>query len=308
MELDPRLLWALLAGCGGALLAAGIMRMRRRSAMRTRVRALSAAWADEMQAERRVGARTSIGARDLAGRVGARMADRLPRQMQRLTTRLDGAGLSGGISTVELLGWKLLGTAFGVSVGVVSTLQFGTAGLVLLGALAFVGWFGIDLALARYQSQRRREILRDLPTVMDLLVLSLEAGMGLDRALRTIVAQYRSTLSFELRRVLTDVDLGIGRGQAFERMAQRVGLDDLRSLSRAIVHSEELGVSLVTVMQTQSADVRLSRRRAAEAEALRAPIKMLIPLVIFILPTLFMVLLGPVLLRAGMALSGAGAP
>jgi tight adherence protein C len=92
---------------------------------------------------------------------------------------------------------------------------------------------------------------------------------------------------------------------AFERMAQRVGLEELRSLSRAIVQSEELGVSMVGVMQSQSRDVRLSRRRAAEAEALRAPIKMLFPLVIFILPTLFMLLLGPVGLRAGEALSGA---
>ena len=80
------------------------------------------------------------------------------------------------------------------------------------------------------------------------------------------------------------------------------------SLSRAIVQSEELGVSLVGVMQTQSHEVRVSRRRAAEADALRAPVKMLIPLVIFILPTLFMLLLGPVLLRAGAAFSGAGAP
>ena len=104
---------------------------------------------------------------------------------------------------------------------------------------------------------------------------------------------------------LHDVDLGTTRGQAFERMALRVGLEELRSLSRAIVQSEELGVSMVGVMQNQSREVRLSRRRAAEAEALRAPIKMLIPLVIFILPTLFMLLLGPVGLRAGEALSGA---
>ena len=73
-----------------------------------------------------------------------------------------------------------------------------------------------------------------------------------------------------MRRVLTDLDLGVGRGEAFERMAARVGLEDLQALSRAIVQSEELGVSLVGVMQSQSREVRLSRRRAAEAEALRS--------------------------------------
>ena len=128
--------------------------------------------------------------------------------------------------------------------------------------------------------------------------------MGVDRALRTIVHEYHSPLADELTRVLSDVDLGTGRGAAFERMASRVGLDELRSLSRAIIQSEELGVSLIGVMQSQSRDVRLSRRRAAESEALRAPIKMLFPLVIFILPTLFMLLIGPVGLRAGAALAG----
>ena len=140
---------------------------------------------------------------------------------------------------------------------------------------------------------------------MRCLPCSLEAGMGLDRALRTVVHEYRSALSDEIRRVLLDTDLAFGRGAAFERMAERVGLEDLRALSRAIVQTEELGVSLVTMMQTQSREVRLSRRRAAESEALRAPIKMLVPLVVFILPTLFMLLLGPVGLRAGAALSGA---
>ncbi len=135
-----------------------------------------------------------------------------------------------------------------------------------------------------------------------------EAGVGLDRALRTGIGEYRSGLADGFHRVLNEIDLGRPRGEAFERMARRVGLDDLRSLSRAIVQSEELGVSLVGVMQTQSHEVRLSRRRAAEADALRAPVRMLVPLVLFILPTLFMLLLGPVFLRTGAALSGAGAP
>ena len=222
-----------------------------------------------------------------------------------LATRLDRAGLGGGLITVELLGWKVVCAAFGGAVGSWFVLRYGAVGLIMLLPGLLIGWFGIDLMLARYHSRRRRAILRDLPTIMDLLVLSLEAGMGLDRALRTVIQEYRSALSDEIQRVLHDVDLGAARSEAFERMALRVGLEDLRSLSRAIVQSEELGVSLVSVMQTQSREVRLSRRRAAEAEALRAPIKMLIPLVVFILPTLFMLLLGPVGLRAATALSGA---
>jgi tight adherence protein C len=196
----------------------------------------------------------------------------------------------------------------GAAVGVVALAVFGAPGTIVLVLGVVIGWFGIDLMLARRHAQRRRAILHDLPTVMDLLVLSLEAGMGLDRAMRTVAREYHSALSDEMARVLTDLDLGLGRGDAFERMAARVGLDDLQAVSRAIVQSEELGVSLVGVMQNQGREVRLSRRRAAEAEALRTPIKMLIPLVVFILPTLFMLLLGPVGLRAGAAFSGAPTP
>jgi tight adherence protein C len=232
----------------------------------------------------------------------------MPVQVGVLATRLDRAGVAGRVTTSELLGWKAAGVSIGVVIGVLSTVRYGALGLVVLLLTVLIGWFSIDVMLARYHARRRREILRDLPTVMDLLVLSLEAGMGLDRALRTVVHEYRSALSLEIRRVLSDVDLGVSRSEAFDRLAARVGLEDLRVLSRAIIQSEELGVSLVSVMQTQGREVRLSRRRAAEAEAMRAPIKMLVPLVVFILPTLFMLLLGPVGLRTGAALSGAGGP
>jgi tight adherence protein C len=246
-----------------------------------------------------------LGPRDLAGRLGTRLAARWPAQLGVLTRRIERAGLGGVISSVELFGWRVVSLALGIGLGLVAVLRFGSLGLAMLVVTTLVGWFGVDLVLARQHAQRRRTILRDLPTIMDLLVLSLEAGMGLDRALRTVVREYRSPLSDEIRHVLGDVDLGMARGEAFARMAERVGLDDLDSLSRAIVQSEELGTSLLGAMQAQAREVRLSRRRAAEAEALRAPVKMLVPLVVFILPTLFILLLGPVGLRAANALSGA---
>jgi tight adherence protein C len=297
---------ALAAAIGVCLVIAGLLRWDRRRAIGRRVKSLDLEWrAGEETREARLASTLDLRPRNIAGRLGARAARQFPNEAGSLAARVDRAGLTGGVQPVELLGWKVLCTLCGGGVGIWFVLRYGSVGLVMLVLGLLVGWFGIDLMLLRYHAQRRRAILRDLPTVMDLLVLSLEAGMGLDRALRTVTHEYRSALSDEIRRVLHDVDLGIGRGEAFERMSLRVGLEDLRSLSRAIVQSEELGVSLVAVMQTQSHDVRLSRRRAAEAEALRAPVKMLIPLVLFILPTLFMLLLGPVGLRAATALSGA---
>jgi tight adherence protein C len=300
--IDPRVVIAIGSALGVSLLAFGCLRLQRSRHMRGRLLAMAEEWSAPSVSV----PPSTVTVRDLASRLGARLAERMPAEVGALATRVDRAGLSGQMPTAELLGWKVVCTAFGVIVGIAGTARYGAPGLVMLVLGVLIGWFGIDLMLARQHAQRRRSILRDLPTVMDLLVLSLEAGMGLDRAMRTVIRDYSSALSEELRRVMNDVDLGIGRAQAFERMALRGGIDDLRSVSRAIVQSEELGVSLVGVMQTQAREVRLSRRRAAEAEALRAPIKMLIPLVVFILPTLFMLLVGPVALRAGEALSGSG--
>jgi tight adherence protein C len=299
MALLPAFVIALLAAAGVAALLVALTRWRRRSRVTRRILLLEREWQTDVPAPRAQG---PGAARLLAGGLGRRVASRFPEEVSALATRVDRAGLTGGMSTLELLGWKVVCGALGAAVGVWAMVRYGAVGAVLLLAAVLVGWFGIDVMLARYHAQRRRAILRDLPTVMDLLVLSLEAGMALDRALRTVVEEYHSALSDEIRRVLRDVDLGVSRGRAFEQMALRVGLDEVRSLSRAIVQSEELGVSLVTVMRTQSREVRLARRRAAETEALRAPVKMLVPLVIFILPTLFMLLLGPVALRAAAAL------
>jgi tight adherence protein C len=290
----------MCAALGMCCLTAGVLRWNRRRRMQLRLRTLAFEFPESQVRLPERG----VNARQLAARLGARLGQRLPGEVGSLTQRVDRAGLGHGLPPLELLGWKALSVALGGAVGLWGVARYGGPGLIVLVLGILVGWFGIDFMLARYHQARRRRILRDLPTVMDLLVLSLEAGMGLDRALRTVIHEFRSPLSDEIQRVLADVDLGVSRGAAFERMAQRIGLENLHSLSRAIIQSEELGVSLVGVMQTQAHEVRLSRRRDAEAEALRAPIKMLIPMVVFILPTLFLLLLGPVGLRAGAAISG----
>ena len=305
MTLDVRLAIAFGSALGMCFLTAGLLRWRGRRHMQLRLQTLASQWSRTGSVEIPSGGLTI---RDLARGLGARLGARLPGEVGLLSERVDRAGLAGRGLTVEILGWKAVGVALGAVVGVVGLATLGAPGAIVLVLGVVVGWFGIDVMLARRHAQRRRAILHDLPTVMDLLVLSLEAGMGLDRAMRTVAREYRSALSDEMGRVLTDLDLGVGRGDAFERMAARVGLEDLQAVSRAIVQSEELGVSLVGVMQNQGREVRMSRRRAAEAEALRTPIKMLIPLVVFILPTLFMLLLGPVGLRAGAAFTGAGTP
>jgi tight adherence protein C len=291
-----------VAAAGSALglmvVVVAAVRIRSRRRMRSRLQTLGV---HEPERKRQV---ASLEPRLAVTDIGSFVTARLPTASRTVAASLDRTGLFGRFAAAELVGWKVIGVSIGLALGIAAVVQYGAPGLAMLAVTTLVGWFVVELILARYEAARRRRMLRDLPTVMDLLVLSLEAGMGLDRALRTVVHEYRSPLSDELRRVLSDVELGFGRGEAFTRMAVRVGLDDVDALSRAIVQTDELGVSLVGVMQTQSREVRLSRRRAAEAEAVRAPIKMLFPLVIFILPTLFMLLLGPVGLRTAAMLSG----
>jgi Flp pilus assembly protein TadB len=308
LSIDVRLLIAIGSGLGMCLLVAGLMDWRRQRSKRLRFRALSSQWSETGSEAPPPPSSGGLTRRGLAGRVGARVGVRFPGQVDSLLVKVERAGLGGRLLTLEMLGWKALGIGAGAALGMLALARFGSPGLVVVVVGGVTGWFVIDVMLARRYAQRRKAIQHDLPTVMDLLVLSLEAGMGLDRAMRTVAREFHSVLSDELGRVLSDLDLGLGRGAAFERMAARVGLEDLQTISRAIVQSEELGVSLVGVMQNQGREVRIARRRAAEAEALRTPIKMLIPLVVFILPTLFMLILGPVGLRAGAAFAGGGTP
>ena len=127
--------------------------------------------------------------------------------------------------------------------------------------------------------------------------------MGLDRALNTVCERVPSAISDEFRRVLNDISLGISREEAFARLAERAPFEDIRSLTRAITQSEQLGTSLISTVQNQARHLRVVRRRQAEAQALRAPVKMLLPMVLFILPTLFLVVLGPPFLRMSQALA-----
>ena len=226
------------------------------------------------------------------------MGRRWPTVADRLGPLIDGAGLAGRVSAAELLGWKAVGAGVGIAL-LPLWLGSGSGTIVLALALAPVGWIAPELWLLRRRRRRTREIERSLSTVLDLVALSLEAGLGLERALRLVSDRVSSPVAEEFRRVLSDVSLGTSRREAFTRMAERTPLPDIRSLTGAIIQAEELGGSLVVAMRGQARQVRLSRRRHAEAEALRAPVKMMIPLVLFTLPALLIVLLGPAVFQIG---------
>lgn len=140
---------------------------------------------------------------------------------------------------------------------------------------------------------RSRLALRELPDVLDLLTVSLEAGLGFDAALSKLIAKKQGVLADEFHRCLEEIRLGKTRREALSGVRDRLVLDELRVLISSILQAEKLGIGMVQVLRVQSQEVRDQRKQRAEEAAMKAPIKMLFPLVLFIFPTLFIVLLGP---------------
>jgi tight adherence protein C len=174
-------------------------------------------------------------------------------------------------------------------------LNLGTAGLVILVILGFVVAAAGPYYYLRLKAKSRSKLaLRELPDMLDLLTVSLEAGLGFDSALGKLISKKQGIVSLELQRCLEEIRLGKTRREALTGIKERLDFDEIRSFISGILQAEKLGIGMVQVMRVLSEEVREQRKQRAEEAAMKAPIKMLFPLVIFIFPCLFIVLLGPV--------------
>jgi len=154
---------------------------------------------------------------------------------------------------------------------------------------------------------RRRQLAvrRALPDALDLLTICVEAGLGFDAAMRKVADKWDNELSVAFSRALQEVQLGKLRRDALRTMADRIGASEFDSFVAAVIQSEQLGVSMAKILRIQSDDMRVKRRQRAEAEAQKAPVKMLIPMTFLIFPTIVFILMGPaVLMIMGGALQG----
>jgi tight adherence protein C len=218
------------------------------------------------------------------------------RQAARLEIRLLQAGQPFGMSPVDFrilqatlfigLPGLLLVYAFMIGLGLGATLACALVGLLV--AFLLPGYY-----LGAKVKTRARLALRELPDVLDLMTVSLEAGLGFDAALSKLVTKKEGVLPTEFRRCLEEIRLGRTRREALSGVRDRVLLDELKVLISSILQAEKLGIGMVQVLRIQSQEVREQRKQRAEEAAMKAPIKMLFPLVLFIFPTLFIVLLGP---------------
>lgn len=210
--------------------------------------------------------------------------------------KLAAAGGFAGLSTDSfLLFWGSLVVAAPAVTGFFAGLAGAPVGKIIsLATLAFfVGAVWPLLMLNRQIAARKTSIQKDLPDVLDLLTVSVEAGLGFDGALAKLSEKMKGALVDEFSRVLQEIRVGVPRRDALHALGRRCDVADLSLFTSALVQADQLGVSIGSVLRVQSAAMREKRRQQAQERAMKAPVKMLLPLVLCIFPTLFVILLGP---------------
>ena len=173
-------------------------------------------------------------------------------------------------------------------------------------ALGMIGFFAPEFWLSRRIKRRKKAILLAVPDVLDLLTISVKAGLGFDAALGKVVEKMEGPLVDEFRRALAEVRVGKARREALRDIVPRTEVQPLTNFIGAIIQAEQLGVSISKVLQVQSEQLRIERRQRAEEQAAKAPIKMLFPLVGCIFPSLFIVILGPAIILIILNLTPSG--
>ncbi|HEV2359880.1 MAG TPA: type II secretion system F family protein [bacterium] len=208
---------------------------------------------------------------------------------------------------VVWIAWKWL-RAVGVGVVVFVLSRRVPAGSPLLFAVAAAGlvYLWPEIMLRRAILRRQTKIIRELPEALDLLTVTVEAGLGLDQALETVSARQRGPIAEEIRVYLDEVGLGGERAAAMKAIGTRTGVEDLVSFTSTLVRAMEFGVNIAAVLRVQSDEARTRRRQRVEEKAYKAPVKMLFPLIFLILPALFVVVAGPGFVRAYYQFSGHG--
>jgi tight adherence protein C len=177
-------------------------------------------------------------------------------------------------------------------------------GIILAVVGLLLGYTLPEFWLGRRVSSRQKAILRMIPDTLDLLTISVRAGLGFDAALAKVVEKLPGPLTDEFRRALAEVRVGKARRDALRDMIPRTNVQPLSNFIGAIIQAEQLGVSISKVLQVQSEQLRIERRQRAEEAAAKAPIKMLLPLVGCIFPSLFIVILGPAMISIMVTLGG----
>lgn len=220
---------------------------------------------------------------------------------ERIRHSLDLAGNPSGWTVDRVVGLKVLAAVVLPILGLAYARLIGLSiftSLFIAIVLVGLGFFGPDLYLYNRAQHRGEEIRRGLADAVDLLTISVEAGLGFDAALQQVARQTDGPLSDEFARVLREMQLGKGRSDALRGLAERTNVDDLKTFVGSMVQADAFGISIAQVLRVQTSEIRVKRRQYAEAKAQQVPVKIMLPVIINVLPCLFAVVMGPAVLSA----------
>lgn len=208
------------------------------------------------------------------------------------------AGLQRKWTKAKITMFKAIGLGGGIVAGLFlfATMSGSMRYILSISAVA-LGYFGLDIYLKGQASTRQELVLNDLPDITDQISISVQAGLGFEAAIQRVVLSTEGPFTEELGRMLHDVRIGSTRANAFSALAERLQIDDLGSFVRAIVQAERSGVAIAQVLQVQADEQREKRRQRAEERAMKMPVLLVFPLVTCILPPLFIVLMGPIVIQ-----------
>lgn len=290
------LILAFLCLGGAALMLAELVAepARQRAATMRRIRAYGASPA---AAERRLhGERALRYESALAG-----LASRLdPRQTaDRVGTRLVSAGLADRWTPTRFLATKVVLGGAGVIAGGLLFATLGRFGWAVVAAAAFgaLGFFFPDLRIRTRIDQRRDEVRRELPDALDVLAVCVEAGLSFDQSLSRLGDYMRGPLVEEFQLALAEIRVGESRANALRKMGYRLDSAEVSAFVHAMIQADQLGTPLAKILRVQASESRRRRQVAAEERAMKAPVKMLLPMALFIFPAMFVVILGPALIK-----------
>jgi tight adherence protein C len=240
----------------------------------------------------------------IVGRFASRVSSRF--KETEIRNQLMGAGLYT-TAPMTFLGYRVLGTglAFTTMLWLISAGDTTGPKVILFPLLAGAAGWVLPMTIVRRRAERRLEQLEtDLPELIDLLVVTVEAGLALGRSLQVASERFHGPLRDELRLTLQEQRMGLSTNVALTNMLERCETPSMRSFVRSIIQGENLGVSMGTIMRNLAAETRKRRKAHAEERAHKAPVKMLFPLVLLMFPSMFIVLLYPAVQKFSSALGG----
>jgi tight adherence protein C len=215
---------------------------------------------------------------------------------ERIRRKLDLAGNPRGWDVDRVVSGKVVGAVAGLVAGVVLAMLFGLSTptfVVTVVAGLVLGFLAPGLYLYQKAYDRTQQITRDLPDAIDLMTISVESGLGFDAAVQQVARNTEGPVAEEFARVLREMQIGQGRSAALRAMAERTDVADLKSFVSAMVQADSFGIPVAQVLRVQSQEMRVKRRQRAEEKAQQVPVKITVPLIFFILPCLFVAVMGP---------------